>query len=473
MAVSPGEYKGTPINPGTTEQIQAQMAAIDGAAPATTSPISASSLSQSPTPLKVPASTTPTGAASLQGQMEAFTANLKTTADSAKNKKDASGQMLADAMFGEQGETAITDALYSKEGGVDEVKQELDDINSQILQEQEGLRREIEALQDNPEGLTRSGVAGKIDEARRKSLRTQADLAVVQLAKQGRYDSAKTIADRAVAVQMEKQKQTLDTLKFIYAENKDEFSKVDQRAFETAYKERERLVQNEEYRLRAEFDQKIRHNDPMYQAQLQQARLQNQKIQQEIGTNYNMQMSQEEFDALPTVDKNNTTLLQLMGSGKVTAANKTAIGAGLALSRAAQDLAGANPTGEFEGLYPFRGVVDFFLPEGLKRQATVRNEAQINALNLQTQFWASGAALTEQQTEYVLGLIPTKNDTDRATKEKLNTLVNYMMTQTSAKLMTDGINFKPEQVNLFETNDLLSQASPEQLAELKSQGLVQ
>ena len=261
MASSPGQYKGIDINAGSQEQIMAQMASIDKAPTQTTQPISATSLSQSQTPMNVPAATTPTGAASFQGMLE-------TNYKSSKGQQDTAGKDYADALFGAKGETALNDELYSQKDGVDDREQELNDINQEMLQEQEGLRREIETIQDNAEGLTRSGVAGTIDAARRKSLRTQADLSVIQLAKQGRFDSAKKIADRAVAVMMEKQRQTLDGLKFIYEESKSQFEKADQRLFETMFKERERVLQNEEYRMRAEFDQKIKEQDPLYQLQI-------------------------------------------------------------------------------------------------------------------------------------------------------------------------------------------------------------
>lgn len=470
MPSSIGKYRGVDINPGAQNDIIAQMANIDASTPKPVAAITPQDLSRTSTAIAVPQPQIPTGTASFQGEMDAFIGSLQAKAADAKKAKDVSGSAYADKLFNSDTELSLQSETYSQDDGVDQRKAELDDINQQLLQEQEGLRRTVENIENNSEGLSRSGVMGKIDEARRQSLRTQADLAVVQLAKQGRYDSAKAIADRFVAASLEKQRQNLETLRFIYEENKEQFSKDDARAFETAQGERERKLQNEEYRLRAEFDQKIRQQDPLYQAQLQGARLANQKLQKEIGTNYDMEITQEQFDQLPSMDQNNMTLLQLMSNPKITAGNRTVIGAGLSLARAAQDLAGANPDADFAGLYPFRGLVDVFTPKGFKREKTVSNEAALNALNLQTQFWASGAALTEEQTKYVLGLVPTKSDTDKHVKTKLNTLANYMMAQTSAKLMTDGVNFKPAQVNLFETSDMLSEASEEQIAELRAIG---
>ena len=193
-----------------------------------------------------------TEAAGFEGAMDAFSKGLQVEADKTKVVKDQSGRDYASALFGAEGETALTDKLYSET--VDPAESELSDINQQLLEEQEGLRRQIERIEDNAEGLETSGVAGRVDEARRKSLRTQADLAVIQMAKQGKYDSAKKIADRAVAVQLEKQRQTLDTLQFIYQENKEAFTRAEQRAFEVAHGDRERALNAEEDNLKTISD---------------------------------------------------------------------------------------------------------------------------------------------------------------------------------------------------------------------------
>ena len=284
-----GAYKGVDITGGNQSDIISQINAIDAQQAKPVTPITPQSL-EATSPISVPAVALPSGAAGFQGSLEAYSAaGLQNKANADKQKYNQSGTALANALFSSQGETQLQDMLYSQDGGVDNLKVELDDINQQILQEQEGVRREIEAIQDNAEGLTRGAVAGRIDEARRKSLRTQADLSVVQLAKQGRYDSAKAVADRAISVQLEKQKQNIDTLRFIFEESKDMFTKAEERAFLAAQADRERQLENEEYRLRAEYDAKIKQADPMYQLQLAdarenltQTRLQNAKLAGEL-----------------------------------------------------------------------------------------------------------------------------------------------------------------------------------------------
>ena len=197
------------------------------------------------TPMNIPPAPVASEAANLEGSLSTFAKQFQQQADKREQAFQQSGRDLAESLFNVQGEAGLTDSFYSQKGGVDETQAELQDINQQLLQEQEGFRREVESIQDNVEGLTRGGVAGRIDEARRKSLRTQSDLSVIQLAKQGKFDSAKAIADRNINAQLEKQKIQLDFRRFIFEENKELFNKAEQRAFEVAQGDRERAFDKE------------------------------------------------------------------------------------------------------------------------------------------------------------------------------------------------------------------------------------
>ena len=221
--------------------------------------------------------------------------------------------------------------------------------------------------------------------------------------------------------------------------------------------------------------------------------LQIQKAQRDLGGGNNTNAITNAVDAgksiTPIIDPTKTTaqnniqaLQGIFQSSKVSAGNKTSIGNGLALAQAAQDLANANIDGKFSGFSPFRAITDIKIPltdiglpfrEALKRNKTIENESLISALDLQTQFWASGAALSDAQTALVKKMIPTVNNTDTQIKTKVNQLINYMLSQTASRLVTDGIDYKPAKVDVFETVNLLEKASPEQVAQLKTFGLTQ
>lgn len=190
------------------------------------------------------------------------------------------------------------------------------------------------------------------------------------------------------------------------------------------------------------------------------------------GNSNNGQYQASNGAGVTSIDKNKSTLTQVFNDSKITPANKTAVGNGLSLLSAAEDLANANPGGKFEGINPIKGMFDWATPNSSKSQRTIKNESLISALDLQTQFWASGAALSPEQTALVQKMIPKKSDSDATVRAKTNQLVNYMLSQSASRLITDGVSFVPQTVDLYETKDLLGGASKEQLDQLKAEGLI-
>lgn len=206
------------------------------------------------TPMNIPPAPVATGVFAMDGAQSEFAKQEQAKADKLEQSYLSSGRDLATSLFNAQGEAGLTDEFYSRPGGVDETSRELQDINQQIFQEEHALRREVEAIQDNADGLTRGAVAGRVEEVTRASVRKRADLSVIALAKQGRYDSAKAEADRAINVLLERQKMELDYRQFIFSENKELFTKAEQRAFEVAQGDRERALNREEANLKTISD---------------------------------------------------------------------------------------------------------------------------------------------------------------------------------------------------------------------------
>lgn len=165
----------------------------------------------------------------------------------------------------------------------------------------------------------------------------------------------------------------------------------------------------------------------------------------------------------------------------ISQGTKTEIGNVVNVSSALEDFANANLEGQFVGLGAGAGGKRFLSAIGtlgiselvrvFGREKTKAERAQnrqfIEAVNLKVQQWASGASLTETQTEQVERLTPVKSDNDRELKRKINGLYNFMIGQAQSKLLTEGVNVSIPKVDLFEIQDLASQASPEQLAELQ------
>lgn len=222
-------------------------------------------------PIRIPPQPASNAASSFNSYLEQLGSSTKT----AKKESDNYLGLLTDSLNNTLTGTEATSMAYGKQGGVDTLETELNDLNAQLMGEQQSTRRRIEEIEKNEGGqfgLTRAAVQDRIDNVERESLRKQADIAVVQMAKQGQYDSAKKVADRAVTAYLEKTKQRNDMFRFMYEESKEQWTKAEQREFETAQKEREREADNQEYRLRAEFDQKIKQADPLYQMQIEKTR---------------------------------------------------------------------------------------------------------------------------------------------------------------------------------------------------------
>jgi len=190
----------------------------------------------------------------------------------------------------------------------------------------------------------------------------------------------------------------------------------------------------------------------------------------------------QKMAVIPTPGSVRSYLASVFSAPDISAGARTQIGNVVNVALALEDFASANPEGEFAGLGAGAGIKRFFSTVGtvgiseavrvLSSEKTkaerVENRQAIEAVNLKVQIWASGAALTDEQTKQVERLAPKASDTDRQLKRKINGLYNFMMGQAEARLLTEGINNPIPKLDLFEFEDLISRASPEQLAELET-----
>lgn len=185
-----------------------------------------------------------TKVAGMLGEIETgtdnFTKELERQASQAKTGESTSFEELMRGALETPGKTELT-AKAEKDAGLTPISDELRGINDQIRQEQNALRRQIERTQTEA-GLTKGQVDERTSELERVSLRKQADLYVIQQAVQGKYDSAKAIADRAVAIQTEQDQRKLDLLQLNYERNKDLFTESEKRLFESKQADRKREI---------------------------------------------------------------------------------------------------------------------------------------------------------------------------------------------------------------------------------------
>lgn len=312
-------------------------------------------------------------------------------------------------------------------------------------------------------------------------------------------------------------KAQLETAKFLYDDLKDTFSKAEQRQFELQYQAKKEEVARKEADKTAVGDiiQKALENGVNLPANVAEQmmrdgtkqgalsiltknginlggldaeykRAQIAKIAQDIvesksKTGGVVSPSLINDPNLSAANKNSALLTALLSSSKVGTGTRTQIANVIGVINAASDLANTRPTGEFKGVSPLNTLLDIKIPftdiglpgrNILRQKEGAENTGYLDAINLKVQQWASGASLTKQQTDQVNKFTPNPSDTDRMVRTKLNNLVNFMLTQAGSQLQSEGVNYKPEKVNLFETYDLLQKASPEQIKQLKEAGLI-
>ena len=233
-------------------------------APTYTPPTTITTGSMAPvTPMNLATPTPLTGADGLLGSVQSGAASFQTDlqqktaqqqkVDELQAKTDTSKKTFMQKYFGTSGEVAKTDKEYSKT--VDPIEKELDAINKEIFDEEQALRRQIEGL-DKQQGTIEQKNQIAYD-MKKESAKYQADLYVKQLGIQGRYDSAKRIADRKIAVELEQEKRDLEILKFDYEENKELFTKEEQRQFEQAQSDRERALNAKEAKMKQFEDTRL------------------------------------------------------------------------------------------------------------------------------------------------------------------------------------------------------------------------
>lgn len=174
-----------------------------------------------------------------------YTKQLTDAATASQQTTDQAFNGYLEGLRGKIGETQATAKAYEKKGGVDDLQKKLNTYDQQLAMEQNALRRRQEAIQRNAVGMSAQAISDEVARVERESLAKQADISIIRAGVAQDYSTAKAIADRAVAVQMEQQGNTIEALKLNYERNKDMFDKAEQRAFEAKQKDRENAYNEE------------------------------------------------------------------------------------------------------------------------------------------------------------------------------------------------------------------------------------
>jgi hypothetical protein len=196
-----------------------------------------------------------------------------------------------------------------------------------------------------------------------------------------------------------------------------------------------------------ELQEKIKQRDHAYQLGLQLTRAQIANTYDQIAER-NKAADAASFETPPIINPktgkpdpigNLSSVIKAVGA-KDNVGLQNAAGVVAAL----QAFAERNPKGNFSGTGPLGGVNAFKSAEGKT------NEADLQAIELKVQQWASGASLTEEQTKMVAKLTPKPGDLPGQIKAKTNGLTNFMLNQTRGTLAAQGINYQPGTVDFFD-----------------------
>ena len=291
---------------------------------------------------------------------------------------------------------------------------------------------------------------------------------------QGNLSLAQQQVDRAIELQFEPEERKLEFLRQAYEFNREDLERVDKKradALNIQLNERARLIETQKadataVRNTANLAAKngadqstikriLESNDPDVALALAGTFLRDPldvaqlaKIKQDMY--YDRLKAEAELNPTSvTTDGTIQSVSELLSTNKVGQTTKTLIGTIFGVLNAAEDMA-VNSGGVFKGINPFNVLVDRIpFRNALRQKEGTENLGYINGINLKIQQWASGAALTEKQTEQVEKMTPNKNDTDEQVKTKLNNLSNFMMQQVKGSLQSEGIDFEPEEIDLF------------------------
>lgn len=298
---------------------------------------------------------------------------------------------------------------------------------------------------------------------------------------QGNIALAQQQVDRAIKLQFEPEERKLQFLKQAYEFNREDLEREDKKkadAMRISIDERTRLLEtqkadatavrniaNTAARFGADqgtISKILQTNDPDKAIELAGTFLRDpkdvlelQKLKQDM---YYARLKAD-ADLNPTSVQTDGTIdsvSKILGSNKIGAGTKTLVGTIFGVLNAAEDMANnavANQGGKFPGVNPLNAILDTVVPSpirsALRSQGGTESIGYINGINLKIQQWASGAALTTEQTKQVAEMTPTKNDTDAQVKIKLNNLYNFMQQQVKGSLQSEGINYEPQKVDLF------------------------
>lgn len=206
-------------------------------------PITYQDLTEDVKPLAFPLAPSSTAVSNALGQFEAQVAQsrqaeaervkqLKSEED--KSKSELTGLINEYLGRGEEQTRLETEAEIGTK------TQKVTDYTNKLEQEQQALRRQIEAIRKNPSGLLAGAVEQEVRRAERESYSKQADISLLQSAANRDLATAQGIIDRKIALKYEPMREHIDFLQGLYQINRDDLSKAEQNQLQAKTRDEQR-----------------------------------------------------------------------------------------------------------------------------------------------------------------------------------------------------------------------------------------
>jgi hypothetical protein len=232
-----GSYQGVDITAGTDAEVAAQVKTIDATKQGAPADVITSDTMTNEKPLTIPKTDTPTAGTGLSGFMESFIANQRKQIETQQaqqfeleKQQQSQKSSLADTMNELIG-LPQEQLRMEQKAGIDAKSQKVTDYTNQLEAEQHALRRQVERIEKNKEGMFGGAVQQEVNRVERESLSKQADIALLQSAANRDLTTAQSIIDRKIALKTEPLKLKLQFDQFFYEENRDLLSKSEERTF--------------------------------------------------------------------------------------------------------------------------------------------------------------------------------------------------------------------------------------------------
>lgn len=315
----------------------------------------------------------------------------------------------------------------------------LADTNMQFTQARNAFQLQNQDTQNQPGSYTQFASA-LLSRDQQKQAITLGNLAAVSQTLQGNIDAAKATVKETIEAKYKPLEAQLEAKKFFYSENKDKFTATQKRLAD----KQDKLLDIQLRKIQSDKED-ARHNADNALALLKEGKIDGTKAADIMSGKLSISsaLRNTAINAATALGSDPLTALQtIIKSGDGKSGDKLKLTG--AVIAATQKFAQNNPTGDFKGLGPIRAG------NLTVSQSGQNNRTYLAGLKGTVESWMTGASVSDdQQSRIEKDLIPKEGDTDKQVRQKINALTNYMLDYASGDLATQGINYRPTQIDLF------------------------